>query len=135
MRTDTIFYQLFQLFPDLLTDLLGENQTGNYSFTSVEVKELSRRIDGVFLPPNDAPGQRMYFAEVQFQKDDTFYERLMTETFLFLGQYRPHRLWRSVAICARRGLDDCVPLHYRELQDLGLLQVVYLDELAEGGLS
>jgi len=50
MRTDSIVYQFFQLFPDLLGELLKESSTANYRFTSVEIKELSRRIDGVFVP-------------------------------------------------------------------------------------
>jgi predicted transposase YdaD len=50
MRTDSIFYQFFQLFPDLLGELLKESSTANYRFTSIEIKELSRRIDGVFVP-------------------------------------------------------------------------------------
>jgi predicted transposase YdaD len=72
MRTDTIFYQLFQLMPNLLSELLG--QVGNdYQFKSVEIKELSRRIDGVFLPTNSDSQQPIYFAEVQSPRDERLY--------------------------------------------------------------
>lgn len=52
MKTDTIFYQIFQTFPDLLFELLEESteQAQEYEFSSREVKELARRFDGIFLP-------------------------------------------------------------------------------------
>jgi predicted transposase YdaD len=53
MRTDTIFYQLFQTFDTLLFELIGEpveNAVG-YKFESVEVKEKAFRFDGIFYPP------------------------------------------------------------------------------------
>jgi len=53
VRTDTIFYQLFQTLPSLLFELIGElpTQAENYEFSSKEIKELSRTFDGIFLPP------------------------------------------------------------------------------------
>ncbi len=58
--------------PNLLSELLG--QVGNdYQFKSVEIKELSRRIDGVFLPTNNDSQRLIYFAEVQFQGDERLY--------------------------------------------------------------
>ena len=56
MRTDTIFYQLFQTFPSLLFELLGQppERGLGYQFTSREIKELARRFDGLFLPPESA---------------------------------------------------------------------------------
>jgi len=55
LRTDTIFYQLFQTFPTLLMELLGEDPASiaSYQFTSVEVKEKAFRFDGVFLPQSE----------------------------------------------------------------------------------
>ncbi|MFN3361787.1 MAG: DUF2887 domain-containing protein [Pseudanabaenaceae cyanobacterium] len=58
MRTDTLFYQIFQTFPTLLFELLRRPPVPGYTFTSVEVKEKSFRFDGIFLPPpgnTDAP--------------------------------------------------------------------------------
>ncbi len=70
MRRDAIFYQIFQRFPGLFFELIGQTvpQMDNYRFESVEVKELSFRIDKVFLPPEDAKSKVLFFAEVQFQK-------------------------------------------------------------------
>jgi predicted transposase YdaD len=66
MRRDTIFYQLFVQSPALLFDLVPNPpaNTAGYTFNSVEVKETSFRIDGVFLPPD--PSENVYFCEVQF---------------------------------------------------------------------
>ncbi|MFM1841767.1 MAG: hypothetical protein RLZZ490_500 [Cyanobacteriota bacterium] len=133
MRTDTIFYQLFQVMPNLLAELLGETE-GDYEFKSVEIKELARRIDGVFLPKGDQP-QPIYFAEVQFQTDERLYERLITETFVYLGQYRPTQTWFCVALWASRKIAVSIPLYYEGLVAAGLLRVVYLDELEVDSLG
>jgi predicted transposase YdaD len=57
MKTDTIFYQLFQSFPSIFFELiqLPISEANNYRFDSVEVKQLSFRLDGVFLPQNNNP--------------------------------------------------------------------------------
>ncbi len=52
MKTDSLFYLLFQLTPPLFFDLIGVPDQGQgYRFDAVEVKEVAFRIDGVFLPP------------------------------------------------------------------------------------
>ena len=107
MRTDTIFYQLFQTFPSLLFELISQSPTEaqGYQFSSREIKELAFRFDGVFLPAANATHQPIYFIEVQFQAKSDFYWRYFTEIFLYLGQYKPHYDWRAVAIFASRNLD------------------------------
>lgn len=76
MRRDTLFYKLFSQFPGLLFELMAEPplRLGGYQFESVEVKETSFRIDGVFLPPDAADPKVMCFAEVQLQKDEALYD-------------------------------------------------------------
>jgi predicted transposase YdaD len=46
MRTDTIFYQLFQTIPSLLFELIGESPTiaNSYRFSSKEVKAIINRM-------------------------------------------------------------------------------------------
>lgn len=50
MKTDSIFYRLFQEFPQFFFELLGANPdlARNYEFTSQEIKQLAFRIDGLF---------------------------------------------------------------------------------------
>ncbi len=56
MKRDSIYYQIFKRFPALIFELVDNRpaQAQNYRFESVEVKETAFRIDGVFLPPEDA---------------------------------------------------------------------------------
>ena len=131
MRTDTIFYQLFQTCPGLLFELIGKRSSlaQSYQFSSVEVKELARTMDGVFLPTNATSNQPIYFLEVQFQEDDNFYWRFLTELFVYIGQYKPKQNWQGVVVWAKRSLDPGVPIHYQEFVDSKKIVRIYLDEL------
>jgi predicted transposase/invertase (TIGR01784 family) len=131
VKTDTIFYQLFQTLPSILFELLGKPATEAeaYQFTSVEIKELAFRFDGLFIPDSDRPEQPIYFVEVQFQPKADFYWRLFTEIFVYLNQYKPKNDFHSVAIFAKRSLDPGVPMQYRGLLMSQQVTVIYLDEL------
>lgn len=74
MKTDSIFYRIFQTDPGIFFELLGQSadRAQGYEFRSVEIKQLAFRIDGVLLPKPDAPDQTVWFVEVQFQKDEHF---------------------------------------------------------------
>ncbi|NET89637.1 MAG: Rpn family recombination-promoting nuclease/putative transposase [Kamptonema sp. SIO1D9] len=131
MKTDSIFYQLFQTFPSLLFELIGESpdKADDYQFSSREIKELARRFDGVFLPNTESPNQIIYFLEVQFQPKPDFYWRLFAEIFVYLAQYQPTNDWRAVAIFPSRNIDADVPRQYRWLAQNPPLIKVYLNEL------
>jgi len=114
MRTDTLFYQLFQTFHTLLFELTEQPvaTAEGYEFVSVEVKEKAFRFDGVFLPNTvDKP---IIFTKVQFQRKDNFYRRFIAGIFLYLDQYEPEEDWQAVAIFARRSYDPGVLNHGRE---------------------
>jgi predicted transposase/invertase (TIGR01784 family) len=89
VKTDTIFYQLFQNFPSIFFELIGQPATdaSTYQFTSPEVKQRAFRFDGLFLPLADSPELPIYFVEVQFQKQPKFSARLFAEIFLYFYQY------------------------------------------------
>jgi predicted transposase/invertase (TIGR01784 family) len=134
MRRDTIFYKLFKQFPGLLFELVDEppSEAENYQFESVEVKETAFRIDGVFLPPADAVSKTVFFAEVQFQKDEDLYHRFFSELFLFL--YRNsirYDDWFGVIIFASRSLEPSNSTIHRALLESGQVRRVYLDELGD----
>ena len=135
MRTDTIFYELFQTCPGLMFELIGKQPTlaQAYQFASVEVKELARTMDGLFLPTNVSSNQPIYFLEVQFQKDNNFYWRFLTELFVYIGQYKPKQNWQAVVVWAKRSLDPGVPIHYQELLETNKIVQIYLDELDKIG--
>ncbi|MDB9303730.1 Rpn family recombination-promoting nuclease/putative transposase [Nodularia spumigena CS-591/12] len=132
MRRDAIFYKLFQRSPGLLFELIEQPPTTarNYRFESVEVKEPTFRIDGVFLPPPDATPQIIFFAEVQFQKDELLYHRFFSESLLYL--YRNPFVyddWHGVIILQSRSLEPENKTIHRSLLDSSQVQRIYLDEL------
>ncbi len=133
MKTDTIFYRLFQEFPNIFFELIGQPElpAATYQFTSVELKQLAFRLDGLFLPPNSQPNLSMYFVEVQFQKDDGFYYRLFAEMFLYIYQYKPVNNWRAVVVYPRRSIEPVQPIQYQLLLNSNQVQIIYLDELGE----
>lgn len=137
MRTDTIFYQLFQTMPSLLFELIGESPTiaNSYRFSSKEVKELAFRFDGIYLPAAKNSKNSIYFVEVQFRKKYAFYWDLFGEISLYLKQYRPKQNWRAVAIFARKSLDTGELPQYQEYFDSGRLTRIYLDELPKTASS
>ncbi|TBR62073.1 hypothetical protein B4U84_13635 [Westiellopsis prolifica IICB1] len=57
MKTDTIFYSLFQAFPSIFFELINQSpaEATAYEFTSREVKQLAFRLDGLFLPTTNNP--------------------------------------------------------------------------------
>ena len=132
MRRDAIFYQIFQRYPDLIFELIDRSltPTQGYRFDSVEVKETSFRVDGVFLPPADAAPQRVIFAEVQFQKDETLYHRFFTESLIYLyrnqGRYDD---WYGVILLESRDLEPSDAQIHRSLLDSAQVQRIYLNEL------
>ncbi len=114
MKTDSIFYRLFQELPSIFFELIGNTPetASNYQFSSVEIKQTAFRIDGVFLPARD--DNPIYFVEVQFQSDAEFYSRFFTEIFLYLRQNQPQNDWRSVVIYPSQSVDPGELRHYRE---------------------
>lgn len=131
MRTDTIFYRLFQSFPSIFFELLEQppEAANAYQFSSVEVKQLSFRIDGVFLPTENAIEPPIYFAEVQFQPDKTFYSRFFAEIFLYLDKTELTNDWRGVVIYPSRSTESRDTIRYRELLAPTRVRRIYLDEL------
>ncbi len=131
MKTDTIFYRLFQSFPSIFFELIEvpAREVNNYCFDSVEVKQLSFRIDGVFLPQENNRNTPIYFCEVQFQKDDNFYGRFFAEIFLYLSKAKLTNDWRGVIIYPNRRVETDNIQRYQDMLTSGRVTRLYLDEL------
>ncbi|HAA30128.1 MAG TPA: flagellar assembly protein H [Cyanobacteria bacterium UBA8553] len=131
MKTDTIFYRLFQSFPSIFFELINQppEAANIYQFSSVEVKQLSFRIDGVFLPASNAPSLPIYFVEVQFQPDSKLYSRFFTEIFLYLDKTKLRNNWRGVVVYPTRSIDTGETERYTELLNSQRVRRIYLDEL------
>ena len=129
MKTDSIFYQLFQTFPRCFFDLLNlpESTVNEYEFSSVEIKKLAFRIDGVFLP--DSEDKLIYFVEVQFQKDEQFYSRFFSEIFLYLHQTKLTNNWQGVVIYPNHQVETSNTSRYQELLNSDRVKRFYLNEL------
>jgi predicted transposase/invertase (TIGR01784 family) len=133
MRRDTIFYRIFSQSPTILFELLSQppNRASEYTFDSVEVKETSFRIDGVFLPP-DRTGT-VFFCEVQFQLDELLYERMISELSIYTYRRRSSLSnWRAVAIYPSRSVEQSDTSLFEELLASGRITPIYLDELGDG---
>jgi predicted transposase/invertase (TIGR01784 family) len=128
MRTDTLFYQLFNTFRSLLFELIDQppSDAEGYEFVSVEVKEKAFRFDGIFLAAGTE--KPVIFAEVQFQPKDDFYWAFISEIYLYLNQYQPKQDWQAVAIFARRSYDPGEQHHFRELFASNRITRVYLED-------
>ncbi|WP_218081244.1 Rpn family recombination-promoting nuclease/putative transposase [Anthocerotibacter panamensis] len=134
MKTDGLFYNIFLKLPTAFFETLGlPPETADfYTFDSVEIKALSFRIDGVFLPQMaEVP---IYFVEVQFQKDVGFYARFFSEIFMYLDKAPLPNDWRGVVIYPRRSLDPATEPQndrYREILESARVQRFYLNEMGE----
>ncbi len=132
MKTDSIFYRLFQEFPSIFFELIGnppETAIG-YEFSSVEIKQTAFRIDGVFIPTQSEENP-IYFAEVQFQQDSEIYSRLVSEVFLYLRQNKRNNTWRGIVIYPSRSIDTGEIKDCHEFFDSQRIRRIYLDELGE----
>ena len=133
MRRDSIFYKLFSRSPAALFSLISDPpaNAAAYRFDSVAVKEPRFEIDGIFLPPDDTIGT-VFFCEIQFQKDQTLYERILAEIALYFYRNRARFSdWKIVVIYPSRRTeqDDAHP--YRWLIASDQFYRVYLDELGD----
>ncbi len=138
MKTDSIFYRIFQQFPRCFFDLIDRPQEdpNAYEFTSVEVKQLAFRLDGLFLPrsseisPQSTENPRpFYLVEVQFQPDDELYYRIFAELFLYLRQYQPVSPWRVVVLYPTRSIERNDGIQFQDLLNSARVTRFYLDEL------
>ena len=133
MKTDSLFYRMFQTLPKLFFDLvdLPALPAEQYRFHSVEIKQTALRLDGLFRPPEDRPDLPLFFIEVQFQPTQDLYPRLFAEIFLYLKQYQPQNPWRAVVIYPNRTLDPGDHPHYTLLLNSTQVYRVYLNEWAD----
>lgn len=130
MKTDSIFYKLFQTAPGILFELLGQSPdlAQGYQFESVEVKQLAFRLDGVFIPKPDTPDQTVIFLEVQFQHDPVFYHRFIVEIHLYLKLHPKTLDWRAVVIFHRSSAEPSKTRLFRNLINSDQMHRVYLNQ-------
>lgn len=134
MKTDTLFYQLFQEEPWIFFQLIEQGSTNldAYQFIAPEIKQRSFRLDGLFTTAEQRGDLPLYFVEVQFYRETDFYDRLFPSIFLYFGQYKPvNPDWFIVVIFDKASNDAAIPMRYRELAQ-NRLRRIYLDRMPEG---
>ena len=112
MKTDHLFYGLFQSAPDLIALLLpaagapapslGPDSPGDalYRFEAPELKAANHRLDGAFWPRSGekgTPEQPVVLLEVQMHSKPGFKHRLGAQSFRFL-QIHPQVLHLAVVV-------------------------------------
>ena len=135
MKTDPLFYRLFETSPETFFLLLGmsadvaADTAARYESTAPEFKETSHRVDGVFVPR--AAGLPVYFLEVQFYKLPNVYAGLLAKVYTYLKHHDPTQPYRGVVLFADRSLEPKELTSYQPLLDAGLIQRFYLEEMPE----
>jgi len=129
MKTDTLFYRLFQRKPALALELLGlPYRNDSYRFGSEEIKQTAFRIDGLFTPITDDLELPVIFAEVQYQADIDFYDRLFSEITLYLRLHKPGRSWLALVIYPDRRTEKAASIEFLPFMNLPQLHRVYLED-------
>ncbi len=134
MKRDSIFYKLFQQSPSALFQLLKTppSNAEAYSFDCVSVKESKFEIDGIFLPPESKDPGIVYFCEVQFQKDEILYERLIAECTLYFYRNREKFSdWKAVVIYPSKGVEQSDLKPHQVFFEGGKIHRVYLNKLGD----
>jgi predicted transposase/invertase (TIGR01784 family) len=133
VRRDAIFYTIFKRSPNLLFELVNDrpDNPAGYRFESVEIKEPNFRIDGVFLPSENDPSRTVFFAEIQFQRDESLYHRFFSESLLYLHRNQTlYDDWYGVVIFRSRNLEPTNTKIHRSLLEGAQVQRIYLDEMS-----
>ena len=135
MKTDSLFYEIFQTYPTLFFELIGSSppSVGSYQFLSQEVKQTSFRIDGVLVPPDADPDLLLYFVEFQGYRDQDgdLYPSFFSEILMYLNDYRPIHDWCGVLIFTQRCFDPGLPIQYHDYANSPHFQRFYLDEMVD----
>ena len=129
MKTDSLFYLLFQSAPGVLLELIGKPQSADYEYQAVEVKEVAFRFDGVMRPAVESAEQPTIFVEIQFQLDEFFYHRFFAEIFLFLRKNPDVEHWQAVVLFEqRKPRNRHKQQPFRTLLDSPQVQSLYLSD-------
>lgn len=135
MRTDALFYRLFQEVPACYFEAIGADAkvAEQYTFTSEELKQAGLRLDGIFVPKR--PEDPVHFVEVYFYPSPKVYSNLFAKVFLWLETKNPEQDWHASVFFASRNLEPTNLRPYRNLIDSDQVSRVYLDELPEADES
>ena len=132
MKTDSIFYRLFQANPGILFELLDQSPEFalGYDFSSVEIKQVAFRLDGLLLPKPDTRDQTIWFVEVQMHDDPEFYHRFFAEIHLYLKLHPKTFDWQAIVIFPKRNIEPKDQRLYRANLSSDQVHRVYLEDFS-----
>jgi predicted transposase YdaD len=115
MKTDALFYRLFQELPDCFFELVGRpaSDAARYRFEAIELKDTAARIDGFYTPVNPDNCEPVFFVEVQNYKSDRTYSNLLLKVGLYLEKVNPCQDWCAVVFYPHRAMEQENLLPYR----------------------
>ena len=131
MKTDDIFYQIFQTSPELAFELMGQTPPCDYEFRAQEVKAFGFRTDGLMFPRVENPEAPIILLEAQMQPDQELYYRILNELTTYLRQYQPPNPWQVIVLYPQRSVERVVPQLDSILTFCNLYRF-YLNELSDG---
>jgi predicted transposase/invertase (TIGR01784 family) len=132
LKTDSIFYLIFKASPGILFELLEQSPdlALGYDFSSVEIKQVAFRLDGILLPKPDALDQTVWFVEIQMQDDPEFYHRLFAEIHLYLKLHPKTYDWQAIVIFPSRSIEPKDRRLHRTHLNSEQVHRVYLDDFS-----
>ncbi len=129
MKTDSLFYRIFQTAPEVFFALNGcDYSAQDYTFQATEIKQTAFRLDGVFKPNRENAHLPTIFVEVQFQADAKFYSRFLSEIFLYLHHYPQTNPCKAVVIYPERKTEIDTLTRYADFIHLTNIKRIYLNE-------
>jgi predicted transposase/invertase (TIGR01784 family) len=133
LKTDSVFYRIFKASPGILFELLEQSPdlALGYDFSSVEIKQVAFRLDGVLLPSSDAQDQTVWFIEAQMQYDAIFYQRFFGEIYLYLDLHPKTVDWQAIVIFSDRSIEPKNRHLYRSNLNSEQVHRVYLEDFRD----
>jgi predicted transposase/invertase (TIGR01784 family) len=133
LKTDSVFYRIFKASPGILFELLEQSPdlALGYDFSSVEIKQVAFRLDGVLLPASDAQDQTVWFIEAQMQYDAIFYQRFFGEIYLYLDLHPKTVDWQAIVIFSDRSIEPKNRHLYRSNLNSEQVHRVYLEDFRD----
>lgn len=135
MKTDKLFYAIFAMLPDLVTELVeGIPPEAKYRFSAPVVKAQEFRLDGLLEPIEEESGYPTVFLEAQMQSDRGFYARYFAELFGYIRQYPEAANWRGLLLIGSRSQDLGEESSFAELLQ-SRVERLYLEDLIGRSLN
>jgi predicted transposase/invertase (TIGR01784 family) len=133
LKTDSIFYRIFQSSPGILFELLGQSPelAQGREFRAVEIKQVAFRLDGVLFPKPEGSDQTIWFVEVQMQYDPVFYQRFFAEIYFYLDLYPQTVDWQAIVIFPDRSTEPKNRDLYRANLNSDQVHRVYLEDFSD----